>query len=109
MTLTDQVITCTNNNVSIDFADKFNIVPTPNPTTPHSCTDDYIPYYYGCYKEVTDATTWEQAEEWCTNDRFDSHLASIHDSAEAAALFTQAIKHRKNLWIGLRDIEVSLS
>ena len=91
-------------NVSSMILDADNPIATPPVTTPHTCTDGYFPYWYGCYKLYTINLTWSLAESRCDEDG--GHLASIQSEAENAAIFLASANQDGAfpIWIGLYNV-----
>ncbi|XP_064101719.1 macrophage mannose receptor 1-like [Macrobrachium nipponense] len=68
--------------------------------------DNYISYRGSCYRAVSTKMTWQfqEAEKTCQNDG--SHLASTHDLAENALVWTLSQNMGfKSIWIGFNNIQ----
>ena len=78
-----------------------NVEYTPGTEPPYSCQDGFYYYWYGCYKLEIVPRSWSNADAHCRT--LGGHLASIHDPAENAYIYTIA-RGEWPLWIGLHDV-----
>ena len=74
---------------------------TPGMDPPHECPEGFTPYWYGCYRTETNATSWSEAEQHCQD--LGGHLASSHDPAENAYIYSIG-RDQWPLWIGLEEV-----
>ncbi|XP_045124558.1 macrophage mannose receptor 1-like [Portunus trituberculatus] len=64
--------------------------------------ENYLAYNGQCYRAVTDAKTWEEAEATCTGE--DAHLVSIETPAEDSFVWALSQENAfSSLWLGLSN------
>ncbi|XP_790560.4 macrophage mannose receptor 1 [Strongylocentrotus purpuratus] len=75
---------------------------TPPPSGGISlCRPDYITYFQGCFKYVSDDLNYDEAEAACAKDN--THLATIVDAYDEAFIETLMYENgHDSAWIGLR-------
>ena len=88
--------------ITLHETDSGNPIPDPPPTTPHTCPDDYIPHWYGCYKFVSTPASWVDGEQACAMEG--GHLSSVHAEAENAAIFLLSESSSSPVWLGFRKV-----
>ncbi|XP_026880090.2 macrophage mannose receptor 1-like [Electrophorus electricus] len=81
------------------YTKKSSSIPAPPPTT-SPCPSGYISWYRSCYKLVSEARTWEEAQSECLKEG--SNLASVDMSYEQAFISGAVQQASRDTWIGLR-------
>uniref|UniRef100_T1DMN7 Lectin_beta-CohPH-4 n=1 Tax=Crotalus helleri TaxID=8741 RepID=T1DMN7_CROHE len=70
------------------------------------CPSDWSSYEGHCYRVFQREMTWEAAEQFCAQQRKESHLVSFHSSEEVDFLvsITYPILKADLVWIGLSNV-----
>uniref|UniRef100_Q6X5S0 Snaclec 7 n=1 Tax=Echis pyramidum leakeyi TaxID=38415 RepID=SL7_ECHPL len=69
------------------------------------CLPDWSSHERHCYKVINEYKTWEEAEQYCTEEANGGHLVSFHNRQEVAFVVKlgYTILKADVVWIGLRD------
>uniref|UniRef100_T1DEG5 Lectin_beta-CohLL-1 n=2 Tax=Crotalus helleri TaxID=8741 RepID=T1DEG5_CROHE len=70
------------------------------------CPSDWSSYEGHCYRVFKQRMTWDDAEQFCTEQHKGSHLASFHSSEEVDFVISMTWPMLKYdfVWIGLSNI-----